>query len=253
MSILQRQMIVSIATWSVLLCNNSSPSLFITATLFQVKVLGLSNCPSWIEENKEEKVADMTSALVHNINARCNCSFTSNGLLDGEFYCFDTDSKSVTYRGRLRGLARVNSSNLTAYVAAWVATGGTILLHNIIFHLDSRCTGEVVIKDLLSPECAPTNVEGSVPGGSLSGREIGAATVVSLVSAVIGLVAAALGVIFKDKVRGCLCNLRKNMMQSNKDLRTSEPNTDETKKDVAMKETEFQPCDPNKLLQEQET
>ena len=160
------------------------------------------------EENKEEKVADVTSAIVHNINVRCNCSFTSNSLLDGEFYCFDMDSISVTYRGRLRGLAKVNSSNLTAYVAAWVATGGTILLHNIIFHLDSRCMGEVVIKDLLSPECAPTIVEGSVPDGPLSGGEIGAATVVSLVTAVIGLVGVALGIIFKDKIQERLCNLR---------------------------------------------
>ncbi|CAI8006865.1 hypothetical protein GBAR_LOCUS4940 [Geodia barretti] len=60
--------------------------------------------------------------------------------------------------------------------------------------------GEVVIKDLLSPECAPTMLR-KCPDGPLSGGEIGAATVVSLVTAVIGLAGVALGIIFKIKFR----------------------------------------------------
>ena len=143
------------------------------------------------------------TAVVDAINTRCNCSFTRNGVLDGVFQCFDSESNSVTFRGRLRGLAVTNSSTLASYVTQWVATGAAVLLQNVFFHLDSRCRDEVVIEDLLNPECAPTiSTTGGVSPNSLSGGEIGAVVVVlSLVSTVLTIVSIILGMTIKRRKR----------------------------------------------------
>ena len=84
----------------------------------------------------------------------------------------------------------------------WVATGAAVVLQNVFFHLDSRCRDEVVIKDLLSPECAPTiSTTGGVSPNSLSGGEIGGIVVaiLTLVSSVLTIVAVILGMRMKIK------------------------------------------------------
>lgn len=149
------------------------------------------------DENEEAKLADILTAVVDAISTRCNCSFTEDSVLDGVFQCFNSESNSVTFRGRLRGLAVTNSSTLAGYVTEWVATGAAILLQNSFFHLDSRCRDEVVIKDLLSPECAPTiSTTGGVSPNSLSGSEIGGIVVVviTLMSSVLTLISVLLGI-----------------------------------------------------------
>ena len=75
----------------------------------------------------------------------------------------------MTFRGGLRGLAGVTSSDLADHVADWVATGQAILLQNVHFVLDTNCRSQVVIDDLLSPECAPPAADKS------SGEALGAA------------------------------------------------------------------------------
>ena len=108
-------------------------------------------------------------------------------MIEGVFQCFGFNSDSVTFRGGLRGLANVDSSTLAGHVAAWVATGPTILLQNVHFQLDSGCQDEVVIEDLLRPECAPTAVGGS-SSGSLSAGAAAGVTITSIV-VVVALVA----------------------------------------------------------------
>ena len=66
----------------------------------------------------------------------------------------------MTFRGLLRGTAAASSLVLASHVADWVATGQTILLQNVHFRLESECQDEVVIEELLSPECAPPRATG---------------------------------------------------------------------------------------------
>ena len=66
----------------------------------------------------------------------------------------------MTFRAILRGTAAASSLVLASHVADWVATGQTILLQNVHFKLESECQEEVVIEELLSPECAPPRAVG---------------------------------------------------------------------------------------------
>ena len=151
------------------------------------------------DENEEAKLADILTAVVDAINTRCNCSFTENSVLDGVFQCFNSESNSVTFRGRLRGLAVTNSSTLAGYVTEWVASGAAVLLQNVFFKLDSQCRDEVVIKDLLSPECAPTisSTDDESPK-SLSGGER-AAAVLGVVAPVLTIISVILGIVIKRR------------------------------------------------------
>lgn len=91
--------------------------------------------------------------MVDNINKRCDCEFTEDGVVDGVYLCFSANADSVTFRGALRGMANVDSATLAGYVIEWVSTGQTVLIRNIHYVLDSSCKDEVVIDDLTNPEC----------------------------------------------------------------------------------------------------
>ena len=93
----------------------------------------------------------MTFAIIDNVNRRCSCSFTNNGVVNGTFQCFGSNSDSVTFRGRLRGLANVNSSVLAGFVEAWVASEDNVTLQGVQLQFDHACLDEVVIEDLNGP------------------------------------------------------------------------------------------------------
>lgn len=112
------------------------------------------------------------------------------------FQCFGSVSDSVTFRGSLRGTAAVTSSALAGHVAAWVATGQTILLQNVHFKLESQCSDEVVIENPLSPECAPRSVGDSSsstgPFGAGSAVGVTIAAVVTVAGLVVMLLVAVM-------------------------------------------------------------
>ena len=159
-------------------------------------------------QDKDAKVADLTSAIVDNTNKRCDCSITSDSIADGVFQCFGSVSDSATFRGTLRGTTSVTSSALASHIADWVATGQTILLQNVHFKLDSECQDEVVIDDLVSPECAPTMTS---QGGS-SSRLLPIST-----EAGVGVIAGALVVVglIVLMVVACVCWRRHRLIKVN--------------------------------------
>ena len=125
----------------------------------------------------------MAFAVVDNVNIRCNCSFTDDGVLYRTFQCFGFNSDSVTFRGGLRGLADVNSSVLAEYVLAWVASEDNVTLQGVQFKFDnSDMDEEVDIEDRCGSECATTAKPDS-PTVSLTTSE----TVVVAIGAVLVL------------------------------------------------------------------
>ena len=141
--------------------------------------------------DEEPKLDDIISAIVDNINKRCDCSFTRDSVVGSVFQCFGPKSDSVTFRGGLRGLGDASSSALADHVAAWVATGQALLLQNVHYLLDSSCGNDVVIEDLLSPECGATVTEGESKSSLSAGGAVGvtiAVLVVLLAVVVTGLV-----------------------------------------------------------------
>lgn len=117
--------------------------------------------PFMQNQDKDVKTTDVISAIVDNINQRCDCSFTEHNVLNGVFQCFGTNADSVTFRAGLLGLTDTNSSTLVTYIAEWVGTGQTVLLQNVHYDLDSNCRDEVVIEDLSDPECMQVGSESS--------------------------------------------------------------------------------------------
>ena len=127
------------------------------------------------DQDEEIKLADITSAVVDNINSRCGCGFTADRVLNGAFQCFSSNADSVTFRAHLLGLADVTSTTLATYIAEWVATNPTVLLRNVHLLLDSNCQDEVIIDDIQGPECEQTKSKSSSLGtGAVAGITAGA-------------------------------------------------------------------------------
>ena len=152
--------------------------------------LALHNITFVKDQDEEIKLADITSSVVDNINSRCGCGFTADRILNGAFQCFGSNADSVTFRAHLVGLADVTSTTLATYVAEWVAMDPTVLLQNVHFLLDSNCQDEVIINDILDPECVQVMAESSSLGtGAAAG--ITAAAILTAVLLVGGVIMLA--------------------------------------------------------------
>ena len=164
-------------------------------------------------QNQENvlKLTDLISATVDNINQQCDCSFSQDGVVDGEFRCFELNADDVTFRAALRGLAQVSSSVLAGYVQQWVASGATVVIQNVRLPLDSNCRDAVIIDSREELECAPA------ASGTSQGLNTGAAAGISAASVLVAVVIVAIIVLLivfvcrRRRAHVTLTNLKKVM------------------------------------------
>ena len=115
----------------------------------------------------------------------CKCGFSRDAFYDIDattgFQCFDESPTAVTFRGKIRALARANISQLLSYIEQWVATQPSIVVLSSILSIDSSCT--VPIDSLSEAECSDIDVTATSNTDS-SNAPI---TVGSIVGGVLGL------------------------------------------------------------------
>ena len=91
--------------------------------------------------------------MVQKTEQLCQCGLSADRVTEGAFQCFMNSDQQVTFRARIHGTAKANSSQLIAYIEQWVATGTSIAVQRVRIRVEA-CP--VAITTFDDPECAQT-------------------------------------------------------------------------------------------------
>ena len=114
----------------------------------------------------------MASAIVINIEERCQCGFTQSTITSDGFRCFPGSTDAVTYRGEIHETDTANVFDLMTHIEEWTAEGVSILVQRVFIEVDSSC--RVVIESFNENECLPRTITTSespriaIIGGAVS-------------------------------------------------------------------------------------
>ena len=106
-------------------------------------------------DETEQKLEDITSAVVEELNELCQCDIGSDNIDGAFFHCFEPSSFYVTYRARLTSIPDSDSHTLVSYLEDWVSGGPTIPVQSILMTIDSDCL--VAINGFGEGECVETS------------------------------------------------------------------------------------------------
>ena len=110
-------------------------------------------------DETEQKLGEITSAVVEELNELCQCGVSSDNIDEAHFHCFEPSSLYVTYRARLTSTPDTDSSTLVSYLEKWVSGGPSISVQSILMRIDRDCS--VDIEGFDSEECDQTSASQS--------------------------------------------------------------------------------------------
>ena len=109
---------------------------------------------------KNEKLEDITSAVVKKLTASCAECGISSDVIDEQFFaCFPESPTHVTFRARLGGSSETDSGSLISLLESWVSGGATIIVTGVLMTVDAECS--VAISSLSEGECSMTTTTGT--------------------------------------------------------------------------------------------
>ena len=125
-----------------------------TRFLFHYFLTRIINIILQSSDEKNEKLEDITSAVVKELTASCaECSISSD-IIDEQFFaCFPESPTHVTFRARLGGSSETDSGSLISLLESWVSGGATIIVTAVLMTVDAECS--VAISSLSEGECVP--------------------------------------------------------------------------------------------------
>ena len=106
----------------------------------------------------EQKLEDITSALLKQLTASCaECGISSDIIDEQSFSCFPESPTHVTFRARLGGSSETDSGSLISLLESWVSGGATIIVTGVLMTVDAECS--VAISSLSEGECSMTTTQ----------------------------------------------------------------------------------------------
>ena len=152
----------------------------------------------------------MASAIVINVEERCQCGFTQSNITSDGFRCFPGSTDAVTYRGEIRLTDTANVFDLITHIEEWTAEGVSILVQRVFIEVDSSC--RVVIESFNENECLPRSTITTSESPRIASNAIigGAVSAVVLVLILIICIVAITTVILVLKSRKALYKLENN-------------------------------------------
>ena len=102
-----------------------------------------------------QKLNDISSAIVDNIENHCQCRFIRDRITDEAFQCTDNGLEAVAYAATVHGTASVNSSILIAHIKQWATDGATVVILHEVLNISSMgpingecCTERTMMKEI---------------------------------------------------------------------------------------------------------
>ena len=106
----------------------------------------------------EQKLEDITSAVLEELTASCaECGISSDIIDRQSFSCFPESPTHVTFRARLGGSSETDSGSLISLLESWVSGGATIIVTGVLMTVDAKCS--VAISSLSEGECSMTTTQ----------------------------------------------------------------------------------------------
>ena len=106
----------------------------------------------------EQKLEDITSAVVKELTASCaECGISSDIIDEQSFACFPESPTHVTFRARLEGSSETDSGSLISLLESWVSGGAAIIVTGVLMTVDAECS--VAISSLSEEECSMTTTQ----------------------------------------------------------------------------------------------
>ena len=109
--------------------------------------------------NAGQKLNNISSAIVDNIENRCQCRFIRDRITDEAFQCTDNALEAVAYAATVHGTASVNSSLLISHIEQWATDGATVTVLHEVLNISNMgptkgecCTEMTVTKEVTSYE-----------------------------------------------------------------------------------------------------
>ena len=120
---------------------------------------------------KNEKLEDITSAVVKELTASCAECGISSDIVDEQFFaCFPESPTHVTFRATLGGSSETDSGSLISLLESWVSGGATIIVTAVLMTVDAECS--VAISSLSEGECSMTTTQPpDTTSSSMTGSE----------------------------------------------------------------------------------
>ena len=98
-------------------------------------------------------------AIVQAIVLYCGCNFTEHHVTDGEFQCFLSFPRTVSYHAKIRGTPQVNAPLLITALQEWADSVKTIIVQFMPLSVERFCT---VTSGFSLEECPPPNIAPTV-------------------------------------------------------------------------------------------
>jgi deleted-in-malignant-brain-tumors protein 1 len=119
---------------------------------FQIRILGISDCEEWQNDDTEQKLSGIRKFLATVLNTQCKCNLTMSHISQGEFSCRAGPADSVTFRARISGTSSRSASDMASLIRTWVQDGdASIKVGASRLQLDPTC--DVSLDNLHAPDC----------------------------------------------------------------------------------------------------
>ena len=106
------------------------------------------------DENALQKISDIRTGLLTQLNSQCLCNLTSSHITNEELSCRQGLQDQISYRARILGANTYSAAGLVQLLQAWVGTGtASIKVGLPRLEVDSSCP--VILDNLLAPDCPP--------------------------------------------------------------------------------------------------
>ena len=142
---------------------------------------------------KNEKLEDITSAVVKELTDSCAECGISSDIIDEQFFaCFPESPTHVTFRARLGGSSETDSVSLISLLESWVSGGATIIVTAVLMTVDAKCS--VAISSLSEGECIPETATTSSTSNTAAiiGGVVAVVFIIALTVLIFGIVALVL-------------------------------------------------------------
>ena len=143
---------------------------------------------------KNEKLEDITNAILEELTASCAECGISNDIIDEQsFSCFPESPTHVTFRARLGGNSETDSVSLISLLEIWVSGGATIIVTGVLMTVDAECS--VAISSLSEGECIPetaTTSSTSNTAAIIGGVVVAVVFIIALTVVIVALVLKSL-------------------------------------------------------------
>lgn len=106
-------------------------------------------------------MTDIVNTITEQISQHCQCTYTSNLIINGQLFC-DDDQNQLIYQAQFLKSSGKTPDEIRRLILYWVFTEPFILIDSQLYELDSSCS--VIVQTLGNSTCVdPSSITVTIP------------------------------------------------------------------------------------------